>query len=323
MIRTRFTEMFGVEHPIVQGGMQWVGRAELTSAVANAGALGFLTALTQPTPEDLVKEIARCRDMTDKPFGVNLTILPTLTPRPYGEYIDAVISSGIRIVETAGNNPKPFLPKLKEAGIKVIHKCTSVRHGISAEKIGVDAISMDGFECAGHPGEDDIPNLVLLPAAASVIKIPMIASGGLADARGLVAVLALGCDGMNMGTRFMATREAPIHQKVKEAIVAADERSTALILRSLRNTARVFGNSVARKTIEMEREGKGIDEIGPYVAGKKGRVVYETGDLEHGIWSAGTSMGLIKDIPTCKELIQRIVSEAEAIIKARLSRMAA
>jgi nitronate monooxygenase len=323
MIRTRFTEMFGVEHPIVQGGMQWVGRAELTSAVANAGALGFLTALTQPTPEDLVKEIARCRDMTDKPFGVNLTILPTLTPRPYGEYIDAVISSGIRIVETAGNNPKPFLPKLKEAGIKVIHKCTSVRHGISAEKIGVDAISMDGFECAGHPGEDDIPNLVLLPAAASVIKIPMIASGGLADARGLVAVLALGCDGMNMGTRFMATREAPIHQKVKEAIVTADERSTALILRSLRNTARVFGNSVARKTIEMEREGKGIDEIGPYVAGKKGRVVYETGDLEHGIWSAGTSMGLIKDIPTCKELIQRIVSEAEAIIKARLSRMAA
>jgi nitronate monooxygenase len=323
MIRTRFTEMFGVEHPIVQGGMQWVGRAELTSAVANAGALGFLTALTQPTPEDLVKEIARCRDMTDKPFGVNLTILPTLTPRPYGEYIDAVISSGIRIVETAGNNPKPFLPKLKEAGIKVIHKCTSVRHGISAEKIGVDAISMDGFECAGHPGEDDIPNLVLLPAAASVIKIPMIASGGLADARGLVAVLALGCDGMNMGTRFMATREAPIHQKVKEAIVTADERSTVLILRSLRNTARVFGNSVARKTIEMEREGKGIDEIGPYVAGKKGRVVYETGDLEHGIWSAGTSMGLIKDIPTCKELIQRIVSEAEAIIKARLSRMAA
>jgi nitronate monooxygenase len=323
MIRTRFTEMFGVEHPIVQGGMQWVGRAELTSAVANAGALGFLTALTQPTPEDLVKEIARCRDMTDKPFGVNLTILPTLTPRPYGEYIDAVISSGIRIVETAGNNPKPFLPKLKEAGIKVIHKCTSVRHGISAEKIGVDAISMDGFECAGHPGEDDIPNLVLLPAAASVIKIPMIASGGLADARGLVAVLALGCDGMNMGTRFMATREAPIHQKVKEAIVTADERSTALILRSLRNTARVFGNSVARKTIEMEREGKGIDEIGPYVAGKKGRVVYETGDLEHGIWSAGTSMGLIKDIPTCKELIERIVSEAEAIIKARLSRMAA
>ena len=323
MIRTRFTEMFGVQHPIVQGGMQWVGRAELTSAVANAGALGFLTALTQPTPEDLVKEIARCREMTDKPFGVNLTILPTLVPRPYGEYIDAIISSGIKIVETAGNNPKPFLPKFKENGVKVIHKCTSVRHGISAEKIGVDAISMDGFECAGHPGEDDVPNLVLLPAAANVITIPMIASGGLADARGLVACLALGCEGINMGTRFMATKEAPIHRRVKEAIVGADERSTALILRSLKNTSRVFGNSVARKAIEMEGEGKGIDEIGPYVAGKKGRVVYETGDLEHGIWSAGTSMGLIKDIPTCKDLVERIVSEAETIIKARLVGMAA
>lgn len=323
MIRTRLTEMFGVQHPIVQGGMQWVGRAELTSAVANAGALGFLTALTQPTPEDLVKEIARCREMTDKPFGVNLTILPTLVPRPYGEYIDAIISSGIKIVETAGNNPKPFLPKFRENGVKVIHKCTSVRHGISAEKIGVDAISMDGFECAGHPGEDDVPNLVLLPAAANVITIPMIASGGLADARGLVACLALGCEGINMGTRFMATREAPIHQKVKEAIVGADERSTALILRSLKNTSRVFGNSVARKAIEMEGEGKGIEEIGQYVAGKKGRVVYETGDLEHGIWSAGTSMGLIKDIPSCKELVERIVSEAETIIKARLVGMAA
>jgi NADH:quinone reductase (non-electrogenic) len=322
MIRTRFTEMFGVEHPIVQGGMQWVGRAELTSAVANAGALGFLTALTQPTPEHLIKEIARCRDMTDKPFGVNLTILPTLVPRPYDEYIDAIISAGIKIVETAGNNPKAFLPTFKAAGVKVIHKCTSVRHGMTAERLGVDCISMDGFECAGHPGEDDIPNLVLLPAAANVIKIPMIASGGFADARGLVAALALGCEGMNMGTRFMATREAPIHQKVKEAIVAGDERSTALILRSLRNTSRVFGNSVAKRTIEMEREGRGIAEIGPFVAGAKGRVVYETGDLEHGIWSAGTSMGLIHDIPTCKELVEGIVGEAEAIIKARLAGMA-
>jgi nitronate monooxygenase len=322
MIRTRFTEMFGVEHPIVQGGMQWVGRAELTSAVANAGALGFLTALTQPTPEALVKEIARCREMTDKPFGVNLTILPTLVPRPYDEYIDAILSSGIRIVETAGNSPKPYLPKFKAAGAKVIHKCTSVRHGLSAEKAGVDCISMDGFECAGHPGEDDIPNLVLLPAAARVITIPMLASGGFADARGLVAALALGCDGMNMGTRFMATREAPIHQNVKEAIVAADERSTALILRSLRNTSRVFGNSVAKRAIEMEREGKGIAEIGPVVAGSRGRAVYETGDLEHGIWSAGTSMGLIGDIPTCKELVERIVGEAEAIIKGRLAGMA-
>jgi nitronate monooxygenase len=323
MIRTRFTEMFGVAHPIVQGGMQWVGRAELTSAVANAGALGFLTALIQPTPEALVNEIARCRDMTDKPFGVNLTILPTLVPRPYDEYIDAIIGAGIKVVETAGNNPKPYLPKFKAAGIKVIHKCTSVRHGLSAERVGVDCISMDGFECAGHPGEDDIPNLVLLPAAARVITIPMIASGGFADARGLVAALALGCDGMNMGTRFMATQEAPIHPKVKDAIVAADERSTALILRSLRNTSRVFGNSVAERAIEMERAGKGIAEIGPVVAGARGRVVYETGDLEHGIWSAGTSMGLIGDIPTCKELVERIVGEAEAIIKERLAGMAA
>ncbi|HWB45239.1 MAG TPA: nitronate monooxygenase family protein [Hyphomicrobiaceae bacterium] len=323
MIRTRFTEMFGVQHPIVQGGMQWVGRAELTSAVANAGALGFLTALTQPTPEDLVKEIARCRDMTDKPFGVNLTILPTLVPRPYEEYIDAIIGSGIKIVETAGNNPKPFLPKLKAAGVKVIHKCTSVRHGVTAERIGVDAISMDGFECAGHPGEDDVPNLVLLPAAANVIKIPMIASGGFADARGLVAALALGCEGMNMGTRFMATKEAPIHQKVKEAIVAGDERSTALILRTMRNTSRVYGNSVARQAIEMEHQGKTIAEIGPVVTGQRGRVVYETGDLEHGIWSAGTSMGLIRDIPTCRELVERIVSEAERLIQQRLARLVA
>jgi nitronate monooxygenase len=321
MIRTRFTEMFGVAHPIVQGGMQWVGRAELTSAVANAGALGFLTALTQPTPADLAKEITRCRDMTDKPFGVNLTILPTLVPRPYDEYIDAIISSGVKIVETAGNNPKPYLPKFKAAGVKVIHKCTSVRHGISAEKAGVDCISMDGFECAGHPGEDDVPNLVLLPAAANVIKIPMIASGGFADARGLVAALALGCEGMNMGTRFMATREAPIHQKVKEAIVAGDERSTALILRTLKNTSRVFGNSVAKRAIDMEREGLGIAEIGPVVAGAKGRVVYETGELEHGIWSAGTSMGLIGDIPTCKELVERIISEAEGLIRGRLAEM--
>jgi nitronate monooxygenase len=319
MIRTRFTEMFGVEHPIVQGGMQWVGRAELTSAVANAGALGFLTALTQPTPEDLAKEIARCREMTDRPFGVNLSILPTLVPRPYDAYVDAIIASGIGIVETAGNNPAPYLPKLKAASVKVIHKCTSVRHGLSAERAGVDCISMDGFECAGHPGEDDVPNLVLLPAAANVIKIPMIASGGFADARGLVAALALGCEGMNMGTRFMATKEAPIHEKVKEALVASDERSTALILRSLRNTARVFGNSVARKAIEMERAGKGIDEIGPVVSGGKGRMVYETGNLEAGIWSAGPSMGLIQDIPTCKELVERIVREAEALIKGRLA----
>ena len=320
MIKTRFTEMFGIKHPIVQGGMQWVGRAELASAVSNAGALGILTGLTQPTPEDLRKEIKRCREMTDQPFGVNLTILPTLVPRPYGEYIDAIIDSGIKIVETAGNNPKPFMPKLKEAGVKVIHKCTAVRHGLSAEKAGVDAISMDGFECAGHPGEDDVPNLVLLPAAANVIKIPMIASGGFADARGLVAALALGCEGVNMGTRFMATKEAPIHQNVKEKIVSSDERSTALILRTMRNTSRVYGNSIAKKTIEMEGEGKTIQEIGPIVAGAKGKIVYETGDMEHGIWSAGTCMGLINDIPSCKELVERIVSEAEEMIRGRLAK---
>ena len=261
--------------------------------------------------------------MTDQPFGVTLTILPTLVPRPYDEYIDAIIDSGIKIVETAGNNPKPFLPKMKAAGIKVIHKCTSVRHGISAEKVGVDAISMDGFECAGHPGEDDVPNLVLLPAAANVIKIPMIASGGFADARGLVAALALGCEGVNMGTRFMATKEAPIHQNVKEKIVSSDERNTALILRTMRNTSRVYGNSVALKAIEMEGEGKTIKEIGPFVAGAKGKVVYETGDLEHGIWSAGTCMGLINDIPTCKELVERIVGEAEAMIRGKLAQAVA
>ncbi len=323
MIKTRFTEMFGIKHPIVQGGMQWVGRAELASAVSNAGGLGILTGLTQPTPEALTAEIARCRTMTSQPFGVNLTILPTLKPVPYMEYIDAIIASGVKIVETAGNNPKPFLPKLKEAGVKVIHKCTSVRHGVRAEKEGVDAISMDGFECAGHPGEDDVPNLVLLPAAADVIKIPMLASGGFADARGLVAALALGCDGINMGTRFMATKEAPIHQNVKDKIVDSDERSTALIFRTLRNTSRVYGNSIARKAIEMEHEGKGIAEIGPIVSGQKGKVVYETGDLEHGVWSAGTCMGLINDVPTCKELIERIVSEAEQMINARLARMVA
>jgi NADH:quinone reductase (non-electrogenic) len=320
MIKTRFTEMFGIKHPIVQGGMQWVGRAELASAVSNAGGLGILTGLTQPTPEDLRKEIKRCREMTDRPFGVNLTILPTLVPRPYGEYIDAIVDSGIKIVETAGNNPKPFLPKFKDAGIKVIHKCTSVRHGVSAEKLGVDAISMDGFECAGHPGEDDIPNLVLLPAAANVIDIPMLASGGFGDARGLVAALALGCEGINMGTRFMATKEAPIHDNVKQALVDSDERSTSLIFRTMRNTSRVFGNSVAKKAIEMEHEGKTIKEIGPLVAGTRGKVVYETGDMEHGVWSAGTVMGLIKDVPTCRELIERIVSEAEAMIKGRLAK---
>jgi len=251
---------------------------------------------------------------------VNLTFLPAARPPDYPGYVRVIVETGVKIVETAGNNPQKWLPALKDAGIKVIHKCTSVRHGVSAEKVGVDAISMDGFECAGHPGEDDIPNLVLLPAAANVIKIPMLASGGFGDARGLVAALALGCEGINMGTRFMATKEAPIHQNVKEKLVSSDERSTSLIFRTMRNTSRVYGNSVAKKAIEMEHDGKTIKEIGPIVAGAKGRVVYETGDMEHGVWSAGTVMGIIKDIPTCRELVERIVREAEEMIRGRLSR---
>ena len=322
MIKTRFTEMFGIEHPIVQGGMQWVGRAELVAAVANAGALGFITALTQPTPEDLTKEIARCKEMTDKPFGVNLTILPALKPPPYAEYRQAIIESGIKIVETAGNNPQEHIAVLREHGVKVIHKCTAVRHALKAEKIGADAISIDGFECAGHPGEDDIPGLILIPAAADKVKIPMIASGGFGDARGLVAALALGADGINMGTRFMATKESPIHANVKDQMVENDERSTQLIFRTLRNTARVAKNAVSVEVAQIERE-KGadtkIDDIAHLVAGARGRLVYEKGDPDHGIWSAGMVQGLISDVPSCQELVHRIVSEAEDIIKQRLN----
>lgn len=323
MLKTRFTELVGIEHPIVQGGMQWVGRAELAAAVSEAGGLGIITALTQPTPDDLRKEIARARTMTKKPIAVNLTILPTIKPPPYAEYRQAIIDSGIKIVETAGNKPQEHVDEFKKHGIKVIHKCTSVRHALSAERMGVDAISIDGFECAGHPGEDDVPGLILIPAAADKVKIPMIASGGFGDGRGLAAALVLGAEGINMGTRFMATKEAPIHQNVKEKIVSSDERNTALILRTMRNTSRVYGNSVALKAIEMEGEGKTIKEIGPFVAGAKGKVVYETGDLEHGIWSAGTCMGLINDIPTCKELVERIVGEAEAMIRGKLAQAVA
>lgn len=323
MFKTAFTELVGIQYPIVQGGMQWVGRAVLAAAVSEAGGLGIITALTQPTPDDLRKEIAKARTLTSKPFGVNLTILPTLVPRPYGEYIDAIIDSGVKIVETAGNNPEPFLPKLKQNGIKVVHKCTAVRHGVKAQKIGVDAISMDGFECAGHPGEDDVPNLILLPAARDKISIPMIASGGIGDARQFVAALALGADGVNMGTRFMATKEAPIHDNVKQRLVDADERETDLIFRSLRNTSRIARNSVSKQVLEMEREGKTIQEIGPLVAGVRGKVVYETGDLDHGVWSAGMVQGLIHDIPSCKELIDRFISEGKAIIEGRLRGMMA
>lgn len=322
-MKTRLTEALGIQHPIIQGGMQWVGTAEMASAVSNAGGLGILTGLTQPTPEALSQEITRCRGMTDKPFGVNLTILPTIKPVPYEEYAQAIVDSGIKIVETAGRNPEPFLPSFKEAGIKVIHKCTSIRHSLKAEKIGCDMVSVDGFECAGHPGEDDVTNLILLPLAARRLNIPFIASGGLGDGRGLAAALAMGADGINMGTRFMVTREAPIHENVKQAMVEATELDTELIYRSLRNTARVFKNSIAEKVVEIEsRPGKTeFEDIRPLVQGAKGKELFEDGDLDHGIWSAGMVVGLIDDIPSCSELIERIVADAEAIIEQRLAQL--
>lgn len=317
-IKTRFTELFGVEHPIAQGGMQWVGTAPLVSAVANAGGLGFLTALTQPTPEALTQEIARTRDLTDKPFGVNLTILPAIKPPPYAEYRAAIIEAGIKIVETAGYKPQEHVDDLKAHGIKVIHKCTAVRHALSAERMGVDAISIDGFECAGHPGEDDIPGLVLIPVAASKVKIPMIASGGFGDARGLVAALALGADGVNMGTRFCATREAPIHDNFKQAMVANDERATDLIFRTLHNTARVARNAVSLEVVRLEREGAKFEDVAHLVKGVRGREGLISGDIDHGVWSAGMVQGLIHDVPTVRELIDRIMAEAEALIRGRL-----
>ncbi|ANZ28374.1 nitronate monooxygenase [Rhodococcus sp. WB1] len=298
--------------------MMWVGRAELVAAVAESGALGFLTALTQPTPEDLLKEIARTRELTDKPFGVNLTILPSITPPPYAEYRQAIIESGIKIVETAGSNPVDHLPHLKDAGVKVVHKCTSVRHALKAERVGVDAVSIDGFECAGHPGEDDVPGLVLIPAATRQLQIPVIASGGIADARGLVAALALGADGINMGTRFMCTVESPVAHAVKEQIVANTERDTRLIFRTLHNTARVAANSISAEVVEIESRGAEFGDIAHLVAGARGRKVFEDGDLEAGIWTAGQSQGLIDDIPTVAELVDRMVTEAESIIEDRL-----
>ncbi len=325
MLKTRFTEMFGIKHPIVQGGMQNVGKAELVAAVANAGALGFITALTQPTPERLANEIKRTREMTDKPFGVNLTILPTINPVPYDEYRQVIIEAGIKIVETAGNNPQPHMPVFHAAGIKIIHKCTSVRHAVKAQSVGVDCVSIDGFECAGHPGEDDVPGLILIPAAADKITIPMLASGGFGDGRGLVASLALGADGINMGTRFMATKEAPIHQHVKEQIVANDERQTDLIFRTMHNTARVGRNAISQKVVEIEKEGlkhggAKFEQVRDLVAGTRGKGVLETGEIDAGIWSAGQVQGLINDIPSCKELIERIVRDAEEIIRARLGK---
>ena len=319
-MKTAITEMFGIEHPIIQGGMHYVGFAELAAAVSNAGGLGIITGLTQRTPELLAQEIARCHDMTDKPFGVNLTFLPAFTAPPYPEYIAAIREGGIKIVETAGRSPEQYMPALKAAGIKVIHKCTSVRHSLKAEQIGCDAVSVDGFECGGHPGEDDMPNMILLPRAAEELKIPFVASGGMADARSLVAALALGAAGMNMGTRFIATKEAPVHENVKQALVAATELDTRLVMRALRNTERVLRNKGVDRLIEIERE-KGrsikIEDIHAEVAGVYPKVMID-GEMDAGAWSCGMVVGLIKDIPTVKELIDRIMAGAERLILDRL-----
>jgi NADH:quinone reductase (non-electrogenic) len=324
-MQTRITKLFGIQHPIIQGGMHYVGFAELAAAVSNAGGLGIITGLTQKTPEDLAREIAKCNDMTDKPFGVNLTFLPSFASPPYPEYIDAIIQGGVRIVETAGRSPEKYLPQMKEAGIKVIHKCTSVRHSLKAERIGCDAVSVDGFECGGHPGEDDIPNMILLPRAAQELKVPFVASGGIGNAQQLVASLALGADGINMGTRFIATKEAPVHQNVKDAIIAATELDTALVMRPLRNTERVLKNSATEKVLAIERE-KGantqIEDIMELVGGVYPKVMTE-GDMEAGVWSCGMVAGLIDDNPTCQELIDRIMGEAEDIIKGRLKMLLA
>jgi len=320
-VKTAITELFGIEHPIIQGGMHYVGFAELAAAVSNAGGLGLITGLTQKTPELLAKEIARCRDMTDKPFGVNLTFLPSFTAPPYPEYIAAIKEGGIKAVETAGRSPEEYMPALKAAGIKVIHKCTSVRHSLKAEKIGCDAVSVDGFECGGHPGEDDMPNMILLPRAADELKIPFVASGGMADARSLVAALSMGAAGMNMGTRFVATKEAPVHDNVKEALVKATELDTVLVMRALRNTERVLKNKGVSELIEIERE-KGaslkIEDILDQVAGVYPKVMLE-GNMDAGAWSCGMVVGLINDIPTVKELIDRIMDGAERIIRQRLT----
>ncbi len=316
MIRTTFTEQFGVDHPILCGGMTGLGTAELIAPVAEAGALGFLTALTQPTPEALSKEIARTRELTDRPFGVNLTILPTINPVPYDEYRAAIIEAGITVVETAGSSPEPHLPDFHGAGVKVIHKATSVRHALSAERKGVDAISIDGFECAGHPGEDDVPGLILIPAAVRQLSIPVIASGGIASGQGLAAALALGAVAVNMGTRFMATAEAPIHDNVKQQIVANDERSTVLVFRRFHNTARVVRNTISEQIVEIsEREGATFDDIAELASGVRGRQnVLTDGDMEDGMWWAGQTQGLIHEIGTVREVIDRVVADAEEII---------
>ncbi len=319
-MKTRITELFGIEHPVIQGGMHYVGFAEMASAVSNAGGLGIITGLTQRTPENLAKEIARCQQMTDKPFGVNLTFLPAVTPPDYPGFVKTIIDSGVKIVETAGNNPQKWLPAMKDAGIRVIHKCTSVRHSVKAQSIGCDAVSVDGFECGGHPGEDDVPNFILLPRAAEELEIPFVASGGMADGRSLVAALSLGAEGMNMGTRFIATKEAPVHENVKRALVAASELDTRLVMRPLRNTERVMTNAAVERLLEKEQrlgQDLSFEDIIEEVAGVYPRIMVE-GEMDAGAWSCGMVAGLIHDIPTVQELMDRIMGEAHQIIAERL-----
>jgi len=319
-MKTKITELFNIEHPVIQGGMHWVGFAEMAAAVSNAGGLGIITGLTQKTPEDLAREIARCKEMTDKPFGVNLTFLPAFTAPDYPGYVKAIIEGGVKIVETAGRSPEAYMPYFKEAGIKVIHKCTSVRHALKAEKIGCDAVSVDGFECGGHPGEDDIPNMILLPRAAAELSIPFVASGGIGNAQQLVAALAMGADGINMGTRFIATQEAPVHENVKQAIVQASELDTRLVMRGLKNTERVLTNSAVERMIEKETalgDKLKFEDIQEEVVGVYPRVMKD-GDMDAGAWSCGMVAGLISDIPSCKDLVERIVNDAEDIISNRL-----
>lgn len=320
MFSTRITELFGIKYPIIQGGMQWVSRAELAAAVSNAGGLGILSALTF-SPEELRLEIRKMRELTDKPFGVNLTLLPTLRPVKYEEYIEVILQEGVGIVETAGRNPEPYMKLFREGAVKVIHKCTAVRFARTAERVGCSAVSIDGFECAGHPGEEDVTSLILIPLAAETVNIPVIASGGFADARGFVAALALGAEGVNMGTRMLATQEAPVHPQVKERLLQASERDTMLILRSLRNTQRVLRNRMAERVAELEKRGAGLEELAPLISGERGRQLLQGGDLEEGLLTCGQAVGLIRDIPTVRELIETIISEARMLIQNRLARL--
>ncbi|MFP4572922.1 MAG: NAD(P)H-dependent flavin oxidoreductase [Desulfobacterales bacterium] len=321
MFETKITKMFGVKYPVVQGGLMWIANAQLTSAVANAGGMGFMTALSFADPDGLREEIRKCRKMTDKPFGINLTFLPTLRQPDYPGYIQACIDEGIKFIETAGRSPEPYMDQIKSAGIKVIHKCTTVRHALKAEKIGCDAISIDGFEAAGHPGEEDVTSLILVPLARDAVSIPVIASGGFADGRGLVAALALGADAVNMGTRFVATKEAPVHEKIKQALVDHRETDTRLIMRTLRNTERALQNPVVDKVLEIESRGDTkIEDIAPYVSGDRGKKMLESGDIDSGVLSAGQCMGLIRDIPSCRELVERIINQANAVIQEKFTK---